>query len=989
MKPSRIDPEAIRSRLRQAQGRDYWKTLEELTNTEEFQRWAEDEFPHRSIEWLRSPNRREALRLMAASFALAGLTGCTVQPQEQIVPYVRQPEQLVPGRPLFFATAMPICGYGLGLLVESHEGRPTKVEGNPAHPGSLGATDAFAQASVLTLYDPDRSRAVTFRNRITTWPRFLTEAAGIRERQSATGGAGLRFLLGATSSPTLAEEIRELQAAYPKALWHFYEPVGGAGARSAAVFGRRLHPIFDLTAVDVILSLDADFLASGPGCLVYSRQFADRRRVTGDIKNMNRLYVAEPALTSTGSVADHRLPIRAVDVEPLARALAREVGAAVEEAPGKPGDAQRAWIKAAAADLQRARGRSLVVAGEGQPPAVHALAYVINEALGNAGRTVRYTEPVLLNTEDYMQSLGALAEAMRQGQVDTLVIAGTNPVYTAPADLGFAEAMALVPTRIHLGLYRDETAELCQWHIPETHFLESWGDVRAYDGTVSIIQPLIKPLYDGRSIYEFLAAFTTAPDRRGYDMIRAYWRKQSGSTDFETFWRTVLHNGVVPNTQASSVAAAANAGAIPPPAPSAEIVATNVEIVFRPDPTVWDGRFANNGWLQELPKPISKLTWDNAALISPATAKALGLRDEDVVEVSYRGRSVRAPVLVMPGHADDSVTVHLGYGRRRAGSVAQGRGFDAYQLRTFDRPWFGEGVEIRKLGETYSLARTQGHHEMGRRDLVRSVTLKELLKNSASTAHEGQHPALSLYPEYAYFGYAWGMVIDQGICTGCSACVVACQAENNIPVVGKAQVLRSREMHWLRIDVYYRGEPENPDVYHQPMLCQHCERAPCEPVCPVAATVHSADGLNQMVYNRCVGTRYCSNNCPYKVRRFNFFLYSDWYTPSLYAMRNPNVTVRSRGVMEKCTFCVQRIESAKIQASKMNRRVEEGEIVTACQAACPTRAIHFGDLNNPNSAVAQMRRHQLGYQVLAELDTQPRISYLEVVRNPNSEMPEA
>ncbi|MBX5496306.1 MAG: 4Fe-4S dicluster domain-containing protein, partial [Bryobacteraceae bacterium] len=955
---------------------------------EEFQRWAEDEFPHRSTEWLRSPDRREALRLMAASLALAGLTGCTVQPQEQIVPYVRQPEQLVPGRPLFFATAMPMCGYGSGLLVESHEARPTKVEGNPAHPGSLGATDAFAQASVLTLYDPDRSRAVVFHNRITSWPRFLTVAAGIRERHSATGGAGLRFLLGATSSPTLAEEIRELQAIYPKAQWHFYEPVGGTGAGSAAVFGRPLHPIFDLTLADVILSLDADFLACGPGCLVYARQFADRRRVTGDIRNMNRLYVAEPAITSTGSVADHRLPIRAVDVEPLARALAAEVGAAVEEAPGKLSETQRAWVKAAAADLRRARGHSVVIAGEGQPPAVHALAHVMNEALGNAGRTVRYTEPVVLGTEDYMGSLGALTAAMRQGQVDTLVIAGTNPVYTAPADLEFAEAMARVPTRIHLGLYRDETAELCQWHIPEAHFLESWGDVRAYDGTVSIIQPLIEPLYDGRSIYEFLAAFTSAPDRRGYDMIRAYWRRQSGAADFETFWRTALHNGIVPNTQASPVAAAANAAAIPPSAPPAEAPATNVEIVFRPDPTVWDGRFANNGWLQELPKPVSKLTWDNAALISPATAKALGVKDEDVVELSYRGRAVRAPVLVMPGHADNSVTVHLGYGRKGGGSVALGRGFDAYRLRTFDRPWFGEGVEIRKLGEKYSLARTQGHYEMGRRDLVRSATLPEVLKNSGA-GHEGHHPALSLYPGYAYLGYAWGMVIDQGICTGCSACVVACQAENNIPVVGKGQVLRSREMHWLRIDVYYRGAPEKPDVYHQPMLCQHCEMAPCEPVCPVAATVHSADGLNQMVYNRCVGTRYCSNNCPYKVRRFNFFLYADWYTPSLYAMRNPNVTVRSRGVMEKCTFCIQRIESAKIQAAKTNRRVEEGEVVTACQAACPTRAIHFGDLNNPRSAVAQMRGHPLGYQVLAELDTRPRISYLEVVRNPNPEMRQA
>ena len=615
------------------------------------------------------------------------------------------------------------------------------------------------------------------------------------------------------------------------------------------------------------------------------------------------------------------------------------------------------------------------------------LAHAINSALGNTGKTVIYTDPLDPNPVDDFESLRELVADMDAGKVEMLVMVGGNPVYNAPADFGFRERLSKVKLRIHLGLYADETSELCQWHIPEAHFLETWTDARAYDGTVTIMQPLIQPLYFGRSLHELLGAFGDTPNQTPYEIVKGYWNRQHPGKDFEDWWRKAVHDGMVPGTvlAAKQVSFKGSSSA----AKAAQ--SSGLEIVFRPDPHIFDGCFANNGWLQELPKPLTKLTWDNAALVSPATAERNGWQNEDLVELAYRGRTVRAPIWILPGHANDSVTVHLGYGRTSAGRVGNGAGFDAYRLRTSDAPWFGSGLEIRKTGSKYALATTQHHHLTEGRNIVISGTLDEYQKHPGFVREEAEEPPkeLTIYPGYKYEGYAWGMAIDQTACVGCNACVIACQAENNIAVVGKEQVLMMREMHWLRIDTYYKGSADNPETYYQPVPCMHCENAPCELVCPVQATNHSAEGLNDMVYNRCVGTRYCSNNCPYKVRRFNFFLYSDWTTPSLKLQRNPDVSVRSRGVMEKCSYCVQRINEAKIEAEKDNRRVHDGEIQTACQAVCPTQAIVFGDINDKTSRVAKTKAEPLNYLLLAELNTRPRTTYLAALRNPNPEIEKA
>jgi Fe-S-cluster-containing dehydrogenase component len=933
-------------------------------------------------------DRREFLRLMGASLALAGLGACTRQPTETIVPYVRQPEHVVLGEPLYFATAMPLGGFATGLLVESHEGRPTKVEGNPEHPASLGATDAIAQASVLGLYDPDRSQVVTSAGEIRPWSAFVAAMRAALEAQRAARGAGLRLLTETVTSPSLAQQIRALLRAFPAARWHQWEPAGRDGARAGSrlAFREYAETRYRLERADVVLSLDADLVGTGPGSLRYARELTRRRRPDGG--HMNRLYVVESTPSVTGAVADHRLPLRAAAVEGLARAIAGRLGVRMRVgADPALARTHAAWIDAVARDLQEHRGACVVVPGEHQPAAVHALAHVLNDALGAAGRTVEYTDPVEAEPIDQGASLRELVADMGAGSVDMLVILGANPVFTAPADLGFAEQLGRVGLRIHLGPYDDETAELCHWHVPEAHYLESWGDTRAYDGTVTLIQPLIAPLYGGKTAAEVLAALSDRPERSAYEIVREYWKGERPDSDFEAFWRKALHDGVVPDTTLPARRVSLQDDwDTTPPAQAAE----GLEIVFRPDAHVLDGRFANNGWLQELPRPITKLTWDNAALLAPATAARLGLRSEDVVELRYRGRSVRAPVWIVPGHAPDSVTLPLGYGRRRGGGVAAGAGFDAYMLRTADALHFGAGLEIRKTGARARLACTQEHHAMEGRDPARAGTLAEYhARPDFARAHEPEPPRdLSLYPARQYEGYAWGMAIDLGACIGCNACVAACQAENNIAVVGKDQVLRGREMHWLRIDRYWEGGSENPRTLHQPVPCMHCENAPCEVVCPVNATVHSSEGLNDMVYNRCVGTRYCSNNCPYKVRRFNFYLYSDWTTESLKMARNPDVTVRSRGVMEKCTYCVQRIEHARARAERESRRIHDGEVVTACQQACPAEAIVFGDVNDPHGRVAKLKADPRNYALLAELNTRPRTTYLAAVRNPNPALPE-
>jgi molybdopterin-containing oxidoreductase family iron-sulfur binding subunit len=1021
-------------------GPEYWRTLDELAGEPAFRERLYREFPSQ-IEAITDPvARRTFLKLMGASLALAGMTACTRQPTETIVPYVRQPEELVPGRPLFYATAMSLGGVATGLLVESHEGRPTKIEGNTLHPGSLGATDVFAQAALLGLYDPDRSQTITNLGEIRPWSAFLGTIRAALTAQQPLKGAGLRILTESVNSPTLAAQLRDLLARYPSARWHQWDPASRDNARAGSklAFGAYVETQYHVDRADVILALDADFLACGPGALRYARDFAARRRPER-ADQMNRLYAIESMPTSTGSRADHRLPLKPSDVEVVARRLASGVGVPLASDDGPSGASRRdmgpsiqKWIDAVGKDLRAHRGSCVVIAGESQPAVVHALAHAMNAALANIGRTVVYTDPVEAEPVDQLRSLRDLISDMNAGMVDVLVILDANPVYTAPVDLGLADAMSRTPLRVHLGLYDDETSALCHWHIPEAHFLEAWSDARGHDGTASIVQPLIAPLYGGKSAHELLAAMSTLPEQSGYEIVREFWSRQfprqsaqrsagAGSSrvppaeqaprtqgrpvvpvvniEFEQAWRRWLHDGVVPNTAlpAKSVAVVSN-GLAPTRADEPPV---GFEIVFKNDPTVLDGRFANNGWLQELPKPVTKLTWDNAVLVSPATAERLALGSTPsfqggehgqiisrLVQLKYRGRTVRGAVFAVAGHPDDCVTVHVGYGRSRAGHVGTGHGFNVNAVRTSDAMCFGSGLQLVNTGETYSLACTQYHHLMEGRGMVRAVTRDEFVRDPSSV-HEGAPTpprTITLYPDYKYDGYKWGMAIDVNSCIGCNACVVGCQAENNIAVVGKDQVLRGREMHWLRIDHYHRGSPENPESYFQPVPCMHCENAPCEVVCPVGATVHSDEGLNDMVYNRCVGTRYCSNNCPYKVRRFNYLLYQDWNTPSLKLARNPDVTVRSRGVMEKCTYCVQRINAAKIDAEKQDRRVGDGEIQTACQQACPAHAIVFGDLNDPNSRVAQLQAEARNYSLLADLNTRPRTTYLAAVRNVNPDL---
>ena len=1008
-----IDPndiQALRARLHGTRGRTYWRSLEEVAETPEFKEFLHREFPQNASEWLDPVGRRGFLKLMGASMALAGVSACTRQPEEAIVPYVRQPEELVPGKPLFYATAMPFAGSGVGLLVESHEGRPTKIEGNPDHPSSLGATDLFAQAAILGLYDPDRSQVLTHLGEIRPFEAFALAIRQVLDAQQGSQGSGIRVLSETVASPTLASQIDEFLARFPRAKWIQWEPFGRHNVRAGSrlAFGEYVDAKYSFEMADVILSLDADFLCTGNGALTHSRAYASRRRLEGDRSQRIRLYSVESSPSNTGTRADHRLLLRASDIGAFARAVAAQLGVAGVTGGSAPESAQ-AWLGPLVKDLQDARGRSLVVPGEGQPADVHALAHAMNDALGNVGSTVVYTQTVETHPTDQRAGLAELVNEMNAGTVSLLLILGGNPVYTAPSDLNFAGAMDKVPLRASLSQFHDESAALCHWHIPETHFLEMWSDVRGHDGTVSIVQPLILPLYNGRSVHEVVSTLSAAGVRSGYDIVRSYWSSQRGGgpvpvapepaigslaplpgtaapSPFDKEWPRWLHDGVVPDTAFEPKVVTLQAGAVgsaPAAAPA------GLEVVFRPDPSVYDGRFVNNGWLQELPKWLTKLTWDNAALLSPGTADRLNLVSGDLVDVKQGSNTLRIPIWLAPGHAADTITIHLGYGRERAGRIGTGIGFSVNALRTTAAYDILTGVQVTKTGDSYDLVSTQDHWSLEGRNLVRVATVAQFQQDPDFAAKQEHQPLagkLSMFEPRKYEGYAWGMAIDQNVCTGCNSCVVACQAENNVPVVGKSQVANGREMHWLRVDRYYSGDLENPDTYHQPMPCQQCESAPCEVVCPVAATTHSDEGLNDMVYNRCVGTRYCSNNCPYKVRRFNFLLYSDWDTSSFKLARNPDVTVRSRGVMEKCTYCVQRINLARVAAKLEDRQIRDGEVLTACQSACPTEAIVFGNINDPQSAVSRLKASPLNYPLLAELNTRPRTTYLAIVRNPNTEL---
>ena len=995
-KKGKLNLESVRSQIEKAAdqktGPEYWRSLEELAGSAEFQEALHREFPKGASEWLDSVSRRGFLKLMGASLGLAGMTACVKLPNEPIVPYVRQPEDVVPGRPMFYATAVTLGGYASPVLVESHLGRPTKIEGNDLHPASLGGTDIFAQAAILGLYDPDRSQAVTSLGDTRSWQAFTSAIRGPLSAQKALQGAGIRILTPTISSPTLADQLRNFLKIYPQAKWHVWEPVNRDNVLDGAklAFGQPVETHYDFSKADVIVSLDADFLYAGfPGNVRYIRDFAARRDPGG---KMNRLYVIENAPTSTGAKADHRLGMKVSEIETLARVMPVVEG--MNPRPMALSGPQQTFAAQVWKDLRAHAGSSVVLVGSQQPAIVHAFAHSVNSKFGNVGRTVFYTDAVDANPINQTESLKDLVADMNGGKVDLLVILGGNPAHDAPADLNFTDVLknSKVPLRIHLGLYHNETAELCQWHVNQAHELEAWGDARAYDGTVSIIQPLIAPLYGGKSAVE-LVALLSREEASGHDLVRSYWQKQHPGADFEQFWRKSLHDGWVESSAFAVKQVSAKSDIqINTPLPASD---NSIELNIRPDPTIYDGQFSNNGWLQELPKPMTKLTWDNAILIGPKMAERLQIASKDVLELELNGKKVTGAAWIQAGHPDNSLTVFLGYGRTRAGRVGTGYGFDAYQLRTSAAPWTLTGVQIRKTGDTYKLASTQGMQSMdtpngAHRPLVRESTLAEYQKNPRFAVEEDENPppGLSLYKPYDYDKeeYAWGMAIDLNRCVGCNNCVLACQSENNIAVVGKEQTELGRHMHWIRIDAYYQGDRDNPKAFFQPVPCMQCEDAPCELVCPVGATSHTSEGLNDMVYNRCVGTRYCSNNCPYKVRRFNFFLFQDWTTPQYKMMRNPDVSVRSRGVMEKCTYCVQRISERRIDAEREDRKIRDGELQTACQQSCPAEAIIFGNINDPNSKVSKLKAQARNYSLLSELGTRPRTTYLAEVRNPNPEL---
>ena len=973
--------EAFRRKLAGKSGPSLWRSLEELGNTPEFRACLEHEFPSHAAEWPVDDviGRRKFLGLMGASLALAGLSGCS-RPREKILPYVDQPEQIVPGTPLFYATAMPSHGYGLGILVQTDMGRPVKIEGNPTHPDSLGATNVFMQAAILSLWDPDRSQSPYFQGdnssreefkvpmrrppmanakigEIATWSAFEREMIEVVKSTADAAGEGLVLLTEPSTSPTLQRQMNELLEKLPKARWYQWAP----WVSLQQPFSVEL----DFERADLIVAIGSDFLIELPGSLRHTRQFTARRRVQEGKLSPNRLYVLESTPTLTGAMADYRCCAPPDRIVAILRRLAGAAGETLSPT-------EEALTGKLSMDLAAHRSNTLVIVGGAEPQEIRHLAQQLGAAPTRLWPSAGLTQ---------------LAQDLDADRVKQLFVLGGNPVYTAPADLGFSALLQKAAFTVHHSLYRDETSQLCRWHLPETHFLEAWSDLLASDGvTGTITQPAIAPLYDGKSVHEILSMLLGSFGSSSYEIVRQTWGRGRGK-EFESFWQQSIHDGVVNGSSAATPQSIqdtekqAQAGASP--SLSVTLSADETYLLFRLDSTIEDGRWANNGWLQELPKPLTKLTWDNAALMSPMLAQRLGLTNGEVVELRSGEQTVEAPVWILPGQADRCVTVHLGYGRTQAGNIGNGRGFDAYRLQNSRHPWVSSGLEIRKTGRRYELVTTQHHHSMEGRDLVRVANLTEF-RRDPHFADPELKTLPSLLPAEQPLGpgrYAWAMTVDLSICTGCNACVVACQAENNIAVVGKEQVAIGREMQWIRIDRYFDGSVEDPAILHQPVLCMHCEKAPCEIVCPVAATVHNDEGLNTMIYNRCVGTRYCSNNCPYKVRRFNFLEYSPPADSGFAQRQNPNVTVRRRGVMEKCTYCVQRINAARIQSDLENRRIRDGEIVTACQQACPAHAIVFGDSLDPGSAVSKRRSESVNYGLLAELNTRPRTTYLARIRN--------
>jgi molybdopterin-containing oxidoreductase family iron-sulfur binding subunit len=970
-----------------------WRSLEEWEagppgDSGEFPPGAADRF---------DLDRRRFMQLAGATLGLPA-AGCTRGESREILPYTKQPPEITPGVSSFYATSLVLDGYATGLVVESRDGRPIKVDGNPRHPATAGGSNLFQQATVRQLYDDQRARRPRRGSAPVSWPELLAELGAPRRDE----GAGLRILLEPTSSPLLLALLARVRARLPAARFAFYSAFGHhdvdtdhrlAGAQVA--FGQPLLAQHQLAEADVILAFDSDFLAGEPLSLRLARQWAERRRLSSAAGEMNRLYVVESLLSVTGSMADHRLPRPLAEIPAVLRAVAAALpglptALRTALAPGEvSGD--NTWARTVARDLaSRPPGRTAVLVGERLPPLAHALGHVINERLGNLGRSVAFTAPVVpLPDGKGQQSFAELLAELHGGKVETLVIVEANPLYSAPAALRFAEALARAQHSYCFSYHEHETAARCRSFGPTTHLLESWGDARAADGTVSFIQPLILPLVDARTDSEVLAALAGAQAPQARRLLHEHWRGPGGLD--ESALRQAIQRGLLEGSGSArqSVAPAMSAVTRALERGTHAAATGGLALELSPSPTLYDGRFANNPWLQEQPDPLSKLTWDNAAMVSAATARRLGLRSEDVVALEAQGQRVRAPVLVVPGLADDVVAAHVGYGRAGQEALAAGVGFNAFALR----PGLALGpvaVRVEKLPGRHRLARTQLHFSLHGRPIAERRTLAAYRADPHFTAaYKGA--LTSVLPAFSYRGPQWAMSIDLSICTGCSACMLGCQSENNLLIVGKDNVLLHRQMHWLRIDTYFTGTPEAPAPVHQPMLCQHCEKAPCEYVCPVNATTHSPDGLNEMAYNRCVGTRFCSNNCPYKVRRFNWF---DW-GERVAANRglsdlqyNPDVTVRERGVMEKCTYCVQRIREAEIAARIERRDIQPGEVVTACQAACPTGAIQFGSLHHPDTPMVRWRQQDRSYAVLHDQGTQPRTHYLARIDNPNPELGE-
>jgi MoCo/4Fe-4S cofactor protein with predicted Tat translocation signal len=960
-----LDIAEIRRRLAGTTGKRFWTSLEEIVDDGGFRAWLEAEFPQ-AAAIMPMRGRREFLKIMGASLLLAGLAGCGEERSDLALPYVNQPEEFTPGVARYYATAVCFEGFAQPVLATTYAGRPTKLDGNPDHPVTKGRSDAFMQAAVLQLYDPDRSQGPAHRATPSTWAAFERALADMRRDWVANKGKGLSLLFGDVTSPTLVRQLGQLATMLPECRMHVFEPCGMANRCEAMrlAFGRAADLHYRPENCEVIVSLDDDLLGPGPQQVMHARTWASGRGEASPGGRRLRIHAAESTPGLTGTVAASRIPIDASRMSALAAAIAAQFGVDSGKQPDLA-ESERAFADQAARELGAHKGKSLLAIGAHLPAAVQAQAAIVNERLGNVGTTLWYSDPVAF-APDNAGSLGELARDIDGGVVETLIILDVNPAYAAPGNLGFAELISRVRNTIHAGLFRDETAVRCEWHLPLTHALESWSDGRSIDGTATIIQPLVTPFYSLRTAHQVVDMLLGAIDPAADTSVRATWSASFGG-DFDRRWRQSLHDGFVADTALPAVTVTAKAVALPDATARAE---DQVDVIFRPDPTIWDGRFSNVAWLQELPKPLTKLTWDNVICMSPNRAEKLGIANGDRVEVAVGDRKVMGPAWIMPGQAANTVTLFLGYGRRHAGRVGNDAGYDANAIRPADDPWHAIG-SLRRAEGRQALATMQFHHRMDGFDFVREVT-----PDHPNVSRREPEAPPTLYPDQPSSGHAWAMAIDLDLCIGCNACVAACTAENNVPVVGKDQVAMGREMLWLRVDRYFTGDIDNPQSFFQPVPCMHCEKAPCEMGCPVHATVHSPEGLNQMVFNRCIGTRTCSSYCPYKVRRFNWFDYRAPPDSPTHAAENPDVTVRSRGVMEKCTYCTQRIEGARAQADKENRPIRNGEVVTACQAACPTTAIVFGDLNDPESEVAKRRKSGRHYALLEELGTRPRTTYL-------------